>query len=85
MRPHIRQPNDFTRSDPDRDRRARPTNPRPSEPPTPAVFVPHPALDPTRTEEAIRARAYQLWEAAGRPDGDGVNFWLQAEREVRGR
>lgn len=33
-------------------------------------------------EETIRARAYSKWEAAGCPTGDGVDFWLQAEREV---
>lgn len=33
-------------------------------------------------EAAIRVRAYHKWEAAGRPPGDGVNFWLEAEREV---
>ena len=83
MRPHnTRRSNDFTRTDPDGDRRARPTNPRPAESPTPPVFVPHPALDPARAEEAVRTRAYHLWEAAGRPTGDGVEFWLQAEREL---
>jgi hypothetical protein len=34
-------------------------------------------------EKAIRILAYQKWEAAGCPDGDGVNFWLEAERELR--
>jgi hypothetical protein len=34
------------------------------------------------SEEAIRQRAYQKWEAAGRPGGDGVNFWVEAEREL---
>ncbi len=24
--------------------------------------------------------AYYLWEQAGRPEGDGVEFWLEAER-----
>jgi hypothetical protein len=33
--------------------------------------------------DAIARRAYFLWEAAGRPPGDGVDFWLQAERELR--
>jgi hypothetical protein len=33
-------------------------------------------------EAAIRLRAYAKWEAAGRPDGDGVHFWLEAEREL---
>jgi hypothetical protein len=32
--------------------------------------------------EAIRVRAYECWEAAGRPEGDGVRFWLEAEREL---
>lgn len=33
-------------------------------------------------EEATRVRAYQLWERAGRPGGDGVAFWLEAEKEL---
>ena len=32
-------------------------------------------------EDAIRLRAYQKWEAAGKPVGDGVQFWLAAEKE----
>jgi hypothetical protein len=32
--------------------------------------------------EAIRLCAYQKWEVAGRPTGDGVKFWLEAEREL---
>jgi len=32
-------------------------------------------------EDAIRVRAYRIWEAAGYPTGDGVGFWLEAERE----
>src|SRR5262245_12044052 len=35
--------------------------------------------------EAVRVRAYFLWEEAGRPPGDGVQFWLAAERELRNR
>lgn len=33
-------------------------------------------------DEAIRALAFSKWEAAGRPAGDGFEFWLEAEREV---
>jgi Protein of unknown function (DUF2934) len=33
-------------------------------------------------EEEVRLRAYQKWEAAGRPDGDGVGYWLEAEQEL---
>jgi hypothetical protein len=47
-------------------------------------------LEPSRTapppaagEDGIRTRAYELWEAAGRPPSDGVPFWLEAERELR--
>jgi hypothetical protein len=27
-------------------------------------------------------RAYKLWETAGKPNGDGVRFWLEAERQL---
>ena len=30
----------------------------------------------------VRLLAHQKWEAAGRPGGDGANFWLEAEREL---
>ena len=32
--------------------------------------------------EDIRLCAYQKWEAAGKPTGDGVQFWLEAEQEL---
>jgi hypothetical protein len=51
-------------------------------PETPPANLPIPPQPLTPDEEAIRARAYQLWEAAGRPDGEGVEFWLEAEREL---
>lgn len=35
-----------------------------------------------KSQEVIRVHAYQKWEAAGKPNGDGVNFWLEAEQEV---
>lgn len=34
------------------------------------------------SEEAIRLCAYGKWEAAGRPAGDGMRFWLEAEKEL---
>jgi Protein of unknown function (DUF2934) len=34
------------------------------------------------TDEQIRARAHQLWEQSGKPDGRGDEFWHQAEREL---
>ena len=34
------------------------------------------------SEEAIRLFAYQRWEIAGKPGGDGVRFWVEAEQEL---
>ena len=36
------------------------------------------------TKEQIRARALELWEQRGRPAGYDLEFWLQAERELKG-
>jgi len=33
-------------------------------------------------EEAIRRRAYFKWEAAGKPAGEGTQFWVAAEKEI---
>jgi hypothetical protein len=33
-------------------------------------------------EEKIRARAYAIWENAGRPEGRHLEHWLQAKRLV---
>ena len=47
-----------------------------------------PSVPDWHTEYAIRERAYQLWEQAGRPEGAdpsgsswSEHFWLQAEAE----
>ena len=34
-------------------------------------------------EEAIRVRAFQMWERAGKPEGEGLHFWLEAEKELK--
>ena len=34
-------------------------------------------------EDRIRELAYEKWEKAGRPPGDGVNFWCEAEAELK--
>lgn len=54
-------------------------------------FGPHPEravppADPDNvnvSEDDIRRLAFRRWEEAGRPDGDGTEFWLQAERELK--
>ena len=35
------------------------------------------------TEEQVRIRAHELWEQAGKPQGQENEFWHQAERELR--
>lgn len=35
------------------------------------------------SEDEIRLLAYHKWVAAGRPPGDGVEFWRQAEMELK--
>jgi hypothetical protein len=44
-----------------------------------------PLVATTIQPDEIRMRAYLKWEAAGRPCGDGMRFWLEAERELNGR
>ena len=34
-------------------------------------------------EYQVRHRAYELWNAAGRPDGKHQEFWEAAERELK--
>lgn len=38
-----------------------------------------------RFKVEIRARAHEIWEQNGRPTGRDVEFWLQAEAELRER
>jgi hypothetical protein len=32
--------------------------------------------------EDIRLCAYRKWESAGKPAGNGIQFWLEAEKEL---
>jgi Protein of unknown function (DUF2934) len=34
------------------------------------------------TEGDVRKRAYELWKAAGEPEGQADAFWYQAEKEL---
>lgn len=38
----------------------------------------------TKTQLKIQEKAYQIWEAEGRPDDRDQDHWLQAEKEVSG-
>jgi hypothetical protein len=35
-----------------------------------------------RFQERVRARAYELWEQEGRPEGRDLLHWVQAERDI---
>ena len=35
-------------------------------------------------DSSVSARAYQLWDAAGRPEGEADRFWFEAEHELGG-
>jgi len=48
----------------------------------PVVVGENKTPDKMSPAEAIRLRAYEKWEVAGKPLGDGVRFWLEAEREL---
>jgi Protein of unknown function (DUF2934) len=37
---------------------------------------------PGKREQAIRERAYAIWEQEGRPDGKDLDHWLRAEAEI---
>jgi hypothetical protein len=49
-----------------------------------------PASNPSASSAAeipadqISRRAYELWEQDGKPDGNDLRHWLQAEQELRG-
>jgi len=38
-------------------------------------------MTPQQTKR-IRQHAFSLWEAAGRPQGRDLDYWLQAEHEI---
>jgi hypothetical protein len=42
------------------------------------------SVDIESLKQEVRDLAYQLWEKAGRPEGDGSYFWNEAEKELFG-
>ena len=57
-----------------------PSDPKAEQPLAAKPMTPRPA-----GSEEIRDRAYRLWEAAGKPPGDGAQFWFEAEKELQKR
>jgi hypothetical protein len=45
----------------------------------------HQRHETRRLKHRIKARVRELWEQNGRPPGRDVEFWLQAEAELRER
>jgi hypothetical protein len=41
------------------------------------------ASGPAPSRERIAVRAYELWEAQGRPQGADREHWFEAERQLR--
>ncbi len=39
-------------------------------------------IDEGKLNHMIRERAYHIWESKGKPQGQDVNFWVQAEKEI---
>lgn len=37
----------------------------------------------TPSEDAVRARAYQIWQDEGEPPGKALEHWDRAERELQ--
>jgi hypothetical protein len=55
----------------------------PARPATPPAVPTETNHDAQRVSaDDIRLRAYRKWENAGKPTGDGVPFWLEAEQEL---
>ncbi len=41
-------------------------------------------IKPNPSAHEIALRAYEVWEAAGRPHGRALEHWLTAEAQLRG-
>jgi hypothetical protein len=39
---------------------------------------------PSGCHKSPEVIAYQLWEQAGRPEGQAAHFWKKAEEQIRG-
>jgi hypothetical protein len=49
-----------------------------------AQGIPAPTISATEglSHDRIAARAYELWEAKGRPEGSDLEDWFEAERQL---
>jgi hypothetical protein len=59
---------------------------RPGSSPTPTpASTSKVRVDESKSEHAIRERAYLLWEQSGCPHGRDIEFWLKARKEILGK
>ncbi|MCE9529597.1 MAG: DUF2934 domain-containing protein [Planctomycetes bacterium] len=61
------------------------SGPNGSKSPTPSITAPSGNKDSDAraiSAEDIRLYAYLKWESAGKPNDDGLQFWLAAEQEL---
>ena len=56
---------------------------KPKKPSLPVGTTSGTPLPATSSDEAVRLLAYQLWNASGQPEGGELNFWLDAETQLR--
>jgi hypothetical protein len=61
---------------------APPAQPGPTQPKTTQPAVPSGDKREKVSADDIRLCAYRKWESAGKPPGDGIQFWLTAEQEL---
>jgi len=64
--------------------------PTPAAQPVPAAVKASPAKEPAKakapyepTQEEIQTRAFQLYLSEGRKEGNDLEYWLRAEKELR--
>ena len=42
-------------------------------------------VDEAKLQQMVRERAYYIWERKGKPAGQDLVMWLQAEKEIRAK
>jgi hypothetical protein len=42
-------------------------------------------IDECKLSQMVKERAYFLWLEKGKPNGQDMNIWLQAEKEIRAK
>lgn len=47
--------------------------------------IQHPVMSARTYHDTISQRAREIWHARGRPDGQDVEIWLEAERDLANR